>query len=63
VTGPLVERGWLRWDHLTAAGTEAIGELTTKVQARRARVTAGVSEEEYVATVGVLRTMAANLGA
>ncbi|MEV5960793.1 MarR family transcriptional regulator [Kribbella sp. NPDC051952] len=62
VTDPLVERGWLRGDHLTAAGAEALGELTAKVQAQRKRVTAGVSDQEYAATVGVLRTMAANLG-
>ena len=62
VTDPLAERGWLSGDQLTPAGVEALRELTTKVQAQRRRVIAGVSDEEYLATIGVLRRMAANLG-
>ncbi|MGY4771314.1 MarR family winged helix-turn-helix transcriptional regulator [Kribbella sp. CWNU-51] len=62
VTDPLVERGWLSGDQLTPAGAEALRELTTKVQAQRRRVIAGVSDDEYLATIGVLRRMAANLG-
>ena len=61
VTDPLVERGWLSGDHLTPAGAAALEALTTKVQAQRRRVTAGLSDQEYVATVGVLRRMADNL--
>ena len=62
VTNPLAERGWLIGDRLTAAGEVALAALTAKVQAHRRQITTGVSDEEYVATVGVLRTMARNLG-
>ena len=62
VTDPLAERGWLSGDELTDAGRLALEALTTKVQAQRRRITNGVTDEEYVATVGVLRRMAANLG-
>jgi len=61
VTDPLAERGWLSGDELTPAGRVALEALTTKVQEQRRRVTAGVSDAEYAATVGVLRRMAANL--
>ena len=61
VTDSLVERGWLSGDELTAAGLEALEALTAKVQALRRRVTAGVSDQEYGATVGVLRRMTENL--
>ena len=61
VTGPLIERGWLTGETLTADGERALRALSTKVQAQRRRVTAGVSDSEYLATVGVLRRMAANL--
>ena len=61
VTDSLVERGWLSGDELTAAGRDAMEALTAKVQALRRRVTAGVSDQEYGATVGVLRRMAENL--
>ena len=61
VTDPLVERGWLSGEDLTATGRKALEALTAKVQAQRRRVTAGVSDQEYVATVGVLRRMAENL--
>jgi DNA-binding MarR family transcriptional regulator len=61
VTDPLVKRGWLAADALTADGERALQALTTKVQAQRRRVTANISEAEYAATVDVLRRMAANL--
>lgn len=61
VTDPLVERGWLAGETLTAEGERALQALTTKVQVQRRRVTAGISEAEYRATVDVLRRMAANL--
>ncbi|WP_410786936.1 hypothetical protein [Kribbella sp. C-35] len=61
VTGPLIERGWLTGETLTPDGERALQALSTKVQAQRRRVTAGVSDSEYLTTVGVLRRMAANL--
>ncbi|MEU8227749.1 hypothetical protein [Kribbella sp. NPDC048915] len=62
VTGPLVERGWLLGEVLTADGERALRELSATVRALRQRVTAGISGDEYLTTVGVLRRMAANLG-
>jgi DNA-binding MarR family transcriptional regulator len=61
VTDPLVARGWLDGERLTDEGRAALTALTEKVQLQRRRVTAGVSDEEYVATIGVLRQMAQNL--
>ncbi|WP_350279854.1 MarR family transcriptional regulator [Kribbella sp. HUAS MG21] len=61
VVDPLVERGWLAGDKLTADGERALQALTTKVQAQRRGVTRGITEDEYQATVDVLRRMAANL--
>lgn len=61
VTDPLAERGWLSGDELTPAGRVALAALTTKVQEQRRRVTTGVSDDDYAATVDVLRKMAANL--
>jgi DNA-binding MarR family transcriptional regulator len=61
VTNPLVEREWLTGDELTAAGSRALADLTIKVRAQRRRITAGISTEEYLATVDVLRRMARNL--
>ncbi|NIK55354.1 MarR family winged helix-turn-helix transcriptional regulator [Kribbella shirazensis] len=61
VTTPLVERGWLAGDTLTAEGERALQALTTKVQAHRRSVTNGITNDEYLAAVGVLRRMAANL--
>lgn len=63
VVDPLVERGWLSGDRLTPTGAAALQVLSTKVQTQRKQVTAGVSEDEYLATLGVLRRMAANLRA
>ncbi|MBB5981845.1 hypothetical protein [Kribbella solani] len=61
VTNPLVEREWLTGDELTAAGSRALADLTVKVRAHRRAITAGISEPEYLTTVGVLRRMAGNL--
>ena len=58
---PLTARGWLKDERLTAAGQAGLDALKEKVQAQRERVTAGITGEEYVATVGVLRRMAGNL--
>lgn len=63
--GDLVERGWLAsWDdgyRLTTAGREAYERLLHAVQANRARITDGLSEEQYRTTVDVLERMCANL--
>ncbi|MFG1819237.1 MarR family winged helix-turn-helix transcriptional regulator [Kribbella sp. NPDC049174] len=58
---PLTARGWLRDEQLTASGQAGLEELATKVRAQRERVTAGITGEEYVATIAVLRKMADNL--
>jgi DNA-binding MarR family transcriptional regulator len=61
VTNPLVEREWLTGDELTAAGSHALEDLETKVRAQRRRITAGISDQEYLTTVDVLQRMAGNL--
>ncbi|MET9313213.1 hypothetical protein ABZX12_15435 [Kribbella sp. NPDC003505] len=61
VMQPLVRRGWLVRETLTAAGEDALRRLSEKVQEQRRRVTAGISEAEYLVTVDVLRRMAGNL--
>ncbi|MFD7153399.1 hypothetical protein ACFV9C_02305 [Kribbella sp. NPDC059898] len=61
MTNPLVKREWLTGDELTAAGSRALADLTIEVRAQRRRITAGISTEEYLATVDVLRRMAGNL--
>ncbi len=58
---PLTARGWLVDESLTAAGREALDSLRAKVQAQRERVTAGITGDEYTATIAVLRRMADNL--
>jgi DNA-binding MarR family transcriptional regulator len=58
---PLTARGWLQDERLTDAGQAALDGLKAKVQTQRARVTAGITGEEYAATIGVLRRMAGNL--
>ncbi|MEI7034811.1 MarR family winged helix-turn-helix transcriptional regulator [Streptomyces pratensis] len=65
VVDQLLHRGWLRADdgqrlHLTEAGEAArarLRELATEV---RAVVHRGISDEEYVAALRVLRTMVAD---
>lgn len=66
---PLVEelrrRGWVEGDErvaLSAEGERVYADLQDKVAASRARITDGVSVEEYRATVDVLARMSANLG-
>ena len=61
VIGPLVERGWLVGQVLTAEGEAARRRLAEKVRAQRRRVMAGISEADYRVTVDVLRRMAGNL--
>ncbi|MFC8290222.1 MarR family winged helix-turn-helix transcriptional regulator [Streptomyces sp. NPDC057242] len=68
VVDQLLHREWLRIDdgqrlHLTDAGEAArarLRELATEV---RAVVHRGISDEEYVAALKVLRKMVANVGA
>ncbi len=60
-------RGWVTWtadQHatLTEAGAAAHAELLGKISRSRARVAAGITPEEYAATIEVLRRMAVNLG-
>ncbi|MER5318052.1 MarR family winged helix-turn-helix transcriptional regulator [Streptosporangium roseum] len=61
----LRERGWLDGDgelSLTEAGARAHADLLGKVTATRARLTDGISVEEYRATIDVLSRMSANMG-
>ncbi|MFF5109665.1 MarR family winged helix-turn-helix transcriptional regulator [Streptosporangium sp. NPDC000509] len=60
----LCERGWLEGAErlsLTAAGIRAHEELRRRVDTDRARLTEGISAEEYLATIDVLTRMSANL--
>lgn len=61
ITDPLAERGWLAGDALTADGERALQALTTKVIAERRNITNGITDADYLATIDVLRRMAANL--
>lgn len=54
-------RGWIDEDGLTEAGQAAHLRLKTEVDEFRARVTEGISDDEYRVTVGVLERMATNL--
>jgi DNA-binding MarR family transcriptional regulator len=47
---------------ITEAGVAAHADLLARVSENRRRLTAGIAAEEYAATIGVLRRMAANLG-
>ncbi len=67
VVDELCARGWATWADrdrvaLTEAGTTAHAGLLGKVSDNRRRLTQGITPDEYEATVGVLRRMAANLG-
>jgi hypothetical protein len=61
----LRRRGWVAQADsrfaLTADGSGAFEGVSAKVSATRQRVRAGVTDAEYLATVGVLERMAANL--
>ncbi|MEU0479549.1 MarR family transcriptional regulator [Streptosporangium sp. NPDC006013] len=65
VADDLRERGWLEGaaerPTLTTAGIRAHEELRRQVNADRARLTEGISAEEYLATIDVLTRMSANL--
>ncbi|MDX3104235.1 MarR family transcriptional regulator [Nonomuraea angiospora] len=57
----LTAKGWLADGELTDAGRAAHGEISEKVGQFRQQVLEGVSSQEYLATVDVLRRMSANL--
>ncbi|MER5932981.1 MarR family winged helix-turn-helix transcriptional regulator [Streptomyces sp. NPDC002054] len=66
VIDQLLHRGWLRTDagqnlHLTDAGEAVRLRLRGLVTELRAEVHRGISDEEYVAALKVLRTMIANV--
>ncbi|MEV6734939.1 MarR family winged helix-turn-helix transcriptional regulator [Streptomyces sp. NPDC051364] len=66
VVDQLLYRGWLRIDaeqrlHLTDAGEAARVQLRELVTELRAVVHKGISDEQYVAALKVLRTMVANV--
>ncbi|MGW2014869.1 MarR family winged helix-turn-helix transcriptional regulator [Streptomyces sp. NPDC001927] len=66
VIDQLLHRGWLRTDadqhlHLTDAGEAARARLRGLVTELREEVHKGISDEEYVAALKVLRTMIANV--
>ncbi|WP_405834585.1 MarR family winged helix-turn-helix transcriptional regulator [Streptomyces sp. NBC_00105] len=68
VIDQLLHRGWLRLDagrhlHLTDAGEAARVRLRGLVTEVRAVVHQGISDEEYVAALKVLRTMVTNVEA
>ncbi|MEU6620953.1 MarR family winged helix-turn-helix transcriptional regulator [Streptomyces litmocidini] len=67
VIDQLLHRGWLRIDadqslHLTDAGEAARIRLRGLATELRTEVHKGISDEEYVAALKVLRTMIANVG-
>ncbi|MGF1428406.1 MarR family transcriptional regulator [Kitasatospora sp. LaBMicrA B282] len=68
VVDQLLHRGWLRADaeqqlHLTDLGETARARLRRMVTELRAVVHQGISDEEYVAALKVLRAMVANVEA
>ncbi|MFJ2028630.1 MarR family winged helix-turn-helix transcriptional regulator [Streptosporangium sp. NPDC087985] len=65
VADGLRDRGWLTGDELltlTGPGIRAHADIHDRVTVTRARVTEGISAEEYRATVDVLARMTANMG-
>src|SRR5262245_30841722 len=67
VTSDLWRRGWLVHDDhrygLTAAGEAARTRIAERVDVARSRLVDGIASAEYLATVDVLRRMAANMEA
>ncbi|MEV0227904.1 MarR family transcriptional regulator [Nonomuraea sp. NPDC050786] len=57
----LTAKGWLADGKLTDAGRAAHEQISEKVGHFRQQVLVGVSSQEYLATVDVLRRMSANL--
>lgn len=66
VLDDLHARGWVAWTDghatVTEAGAAAHAELLRKVSRSRERLAAGITPQEYAATITVLRRMAVNLG-
>jgi DNA-binding MarR family transcriptional regulator len=62
VVDSLAARGWVADYRLTPAGQVAFDSVSGKVQAFRGKVTAGLSEDEYVTLVRLLERVAANVG-
>ncbi|GGT32887.1 MarR family winged helix-turn-helix transcriptional regulator [Nonomuraea spiralis] len=56
----LTSKGWLADGRLTDEGRAAHAAVSEHVMHFRRRITEGVSPQEYLATVDVLRRMAAN---
>jgi DNA-binding MarR family transcriptional regulator len=70
-TRPVLEdlqvRGWVAWSDdqratLTDAGAAAHADLLRQVSRSRERLSAGITPQEYAATIEILRRMAVNLG-
>jgi DNA-binding MarR family transcriptional regulator len=65
VTSDLIGRGWVADDdgrlHLTDTGREAHAAILAEVTGTRRKIVDGISDDEYLATVDVLRRMVANL--
>lgn len=67
VLGDLERRGWITRVGaegpyaLTPLGVEGHAAVAERIGVARRRITDGVTDEEYLATVGVLRRMAENL--
>jgi DNA-binding MarR family transcriptional regulator len=60
-------RGWVTWTDdqhatLTETGASAHAELLGHVSHSRERLSAGITPQEYAATIEILRRMAVNLG-
>ncbi|SEA40857.1 MarR family winged helix-turn-helix transcriptional regulator [Leifsonia sp. 21MFCrub1.1] len=66
VLAEFVERGWVWFDGdratLTDEGRAAHDEAFARVQAVRAELANGISEQDYATTMSTLETMARNLG-
>jgi DNA-binding MarR family transcriptional regulator len=67
VLDDLCARGWAAWSSgdlaiPTQAGATAHTALLAKVSGNRRQLTAGITPDDYLATVDVLRRMATNLG-
>jgi DNA-binding MarR family transcriptional regulator len=65
---PLVEdfagRGWVTGEYeLTAAGRAAYDRIAERVQGERAKVTTGISNEEYATLMNLLERISANVTA
>lgn len=67
VVDDLCSRGWAVPNGadsvvLTETGLKALADIQSRVAADRARITEGVSDDEYATTIDVLIRMATNLG-